>query len=792
MKKVFLFFIVVLFHFSAKAEHALCGKVLVNDEVQANTLVMLLGEDDSTYTDKNGHFCFDGLSPKVYYIMAEYDYFISPMEKVEVAQNVTGVVMKIDILSTDTVSIAALSAADRRRSISIKTEVVDLSKQALSSISVEQLMNRATGIRVRNSGGLGAEADIVVGGFTGKSIKFLIDGIPLDYLGSSMGITKIPSNMADYVEVYKGVLPTEIGADALGAAVNIVTRNPTKTGHRISYDVGSFNTHKVVVNSFVRLSKKLSFGVNAFYNYSKNNFKVDQLPIEDKTTGRTLYVKAPLFHNAYQQYSGDAYVNIEHRKWVDLLQIKFNAYAIDKEIQNDFSSRDKAYGAVYRKEHAYLVPSVLYKKNFLDNKLKLSQFLVFSSINFQFADTLRNAHFDWYGKKHRATSGSETGNNFSNLEEPIIKTRINNFTYRGLFTYSFNDNHQLILNVIENYLSRESDDLNRYRSKTTINYNRIIAGLGYKYLFLDSRLQALSQVKYLSSQTKGELLDVTTNRMEKAVQNSGWSFSQSLKYHSYTGWLLRASVENSYRLPDQMEIFGDNVHVLPSISLKPERSFNVNAGVRYQDRDLLSIEINLYYRNVKDMIKLKEISQLQAAYINLDNVRGYGFELEGAVYPVKGLELSGNLTYNDFRFKGSNSNLSKNEHFVNARVSNMPFYFGNANISYGLDDFFSSKSKLKMYWTYTYVHQFYLDYIEKQYEPDGILGLFGQSKVNTNRVIPVQQVHSSGLVWSYDLPKSRKIAVSGELNNIFDQSIFNNFKMQSAGRNYSVKMTVEI
>ncbi|MCO5231904.1 MAG: TonB-dependent receptor plug domain-containing protein [Chitinophagales bacterium] len=792
MKRIFaLAYSFLLLHSFGYAQYSICGKVTVNQQIKGQSWVSILGIDDSVATDKIGQYCFRNLPLGEYILAANTDGFMSEVQFISLKKDTNNVNFNIEILSTDTVSVVAERIAERRSNISIKTEIVDLSKQSLSSVSVEQLMNRASGIRVRNSGGLGSDADIVVGGFSGKSVKFLIDGIPIDYLGSSMGITKMPINMADYVEVYKGVLPTEIGVDALGAAVNIVTRRPDKTGYRLSYELGSFHTHKVGVNSFVRHSPKLSYGVDAFFNYSKNDFKVDHLPVSDEQTGKTKYIRAPLFHNGYRQFSADMYLNIEKRKWTDLLEIKLNAFTIKKDIQNDFASRDKAYGEVFRKEKAYIVPSVLYKKSFVDGKLKLSQFFVFSRINFQFADTLKNAYYDWLGQKYEASSSSETGNDFSNLKQSIIYTDVNNIIYRGLFSYQLNDDHKLILNIVENYVSRESDDMNKYHTRSTIDYNRLIVGAGYSYHFLDSRLQGLTQLKYLLSHTDGELINQATLKKEEPVQNSGWSFSQSLKYDSYSGWLIRASTENSYRLPDQMEIFGDNVHVLPNISLQPEKSFNVNLGVRYKKKGVGSIEVNSYYRNIRDMIKLKEITQLQAAYINLEHVRGYGVELEAAVFPVKNFEISGNLTYNEFRFKGSNSNISQNEHFVNARVSNMPFYFGNANVSYLFDKVFDQRSKLKLYWTYSYVHQFYLDYIEKQFEPDGFLGIFGNSKIYTNRIIPVQQVHSAGLIWSFDITNIQKVAVATELNNIFNQDVYNNFKMQSAGRNYSLKLTVE-
>src|SRR5699024_11187470 len=144
--------------------------------------------------------------------------------------------------------------------------------------------------------------------------------------------------------------------------------------------------------------------------------------------------------------------------------------------------------------------------------------------------------------------------------------------------------------------------------------------------------------------------------------------------------------------------------------------------------------------------------------------RGYGLELEGSYRPVDRLELSGNLTYNEFRFKGSNNNISKNEHFKNARVSNLPFYFGNAMAAYNFDNIINKQDDLRFYWSYSYVHQYYLDFVEKQYEPDGFLGLFGKSKISTNRVIPIQQVHTTGFVWTVPVDQRRTVSFSAELD----------------------------
>ena len=785
----FILLVLLAFSFSSSAQFTICGHVTIGGQKAEGVLVKFFDYPDSVLTNKHGGFCFTDVPSGKQLVYAEFENESSILLPLLVNENRSDIHLEI-VSSTDIegVTIIGSSAQERKKEHSIKTEVIDLEAHQLSSVSVEQLMDRTAGVKVRNSNGLGADADIIIGGFNGKSVKFLVDGIPLNYLGTSMSVTKMPTNMASYIEVYKGVLPTEIGIDALGAAVNIVTKQADKTYGAVSYQIGSFNTHRLTANAFIRKSDKFSFGINAFVNYSDNNFKVNDLPYDNLETGKTERITSRLFHNGYQQISGEAYVNFENRQWADEFKITLNSYTLGREMQSDFASRNRAYGEVSINEYAYVVPSIRYKKTFFDRKLQVSQFLVYSHIVNEFIDTLSNAYYDWKGVKHVAVGGSETGTDLSKLNDPIVTTATNNATYRGLFTYRLSNTQKLVFNITDTYIYRVADDLNAYNSKTNINYNRLIGALGYQYSLFSNRMEGLTQAKYLTSHSNGLLNDVF-EEAEETRQNGGFSLAQSLKWQTYNGWIFRASAENTYRLPDQTEVFGDNVFILPNLSLMPERSFNVNAGVAYGIKKYFKVEVNSYYRNIKDMIRLKDVTQFQANYQNIDNVSGFGLEVDAVVTPIENLELSGNITYNGFRFKGSNDNVNQNDHFVDARVSNMPFYFGNANIRYTFKKVFTKKDDLSIYWNYNYVHQYYLDFIEKQHEPDGFLGLYGKSKVHTNRVIPVQHIHSAGLIWSVRLSKDRKLGVSFEFNNIFDHDVYNHFKMQNAGRAFYTKFS---
>jgi outer membrane cobalamin receptor len=148
------------------------------------------------------------------------------------------IVSKVE-LSEVTVSAAAQGHFAGRQAI--RTTVVDVKPLETQPASLTELMNRSAGIRIRQTGGLGSETSIMLNGFGGKSIRYFKDGIPMDYLGEAFNFSIVPLTVIDRVEVYKGVLPVSLGADALGGAVNIVTRQlstppPThRGGKRLTY-----------------------------------------------------------------------------------------------------------------------------------------------------------------------------------------------------------------------------------------------------------------------------------------------------------------------------------------------------------------------------------------------------------------------------------------------------------------------------------------------------------------------------------------------------------------------------
>lgn len=767
------------------------GKLInaLDDQVE-NVEIRLVETNGKTLTNKEGRFIFKNLPPGNYNIYPIYDGFQFGIETIQIKSGeVQNVILHIEMMTydLDEVRLKTLSLSEKLKNSAIKSDIISVETNTRRANSVEDLVDKSPGVKIRNIGGLGSTSNVIVGGFQGNAVKFLYDDIPIDYLGSNYGLTKVPTNAISRVEIYKGVLPTKIGVDALGSAINIVPKNINKTSGTVSYETGSFDTHIATANASIKLNEHLYFGVNSFYNYSKNNYKVDDLPYKDPNSGKVAYIRERLFHNAFNQHSLEFSLQAYKLSWAESIEFKVNSYGLKKEIQNDPFSRARPFGEVYRRERGNFIPSVKYKNHFFENRLSVNQFLVFSQIYFEIFDLAKNVYYDWKGVAHPTNSGSEMGNML--LDKGYLENNFKQFTSRTNLNYLINEYFQIENNTVFSHYNRKSNvgDLNLNGT----NYNKLITNFALNSQFFDRKLESNTQFKFLLGNFAGQY-NASENPLEeniinKDVVNTGLSFSQALKYNVNAKSYVRLSYENTFRLPEQQELFGDNNFIIANYELTPEESRNMNLGYTFA-AETYGFEINTYYRDTKNLIRLKDINQYQATFLNLDNVKGFGVELQAHYEPLDNLRLSGNLTWNDFRLQSSNDSYENKEHFKNARIANMPFYYGNFSASYNVKEVLNLSTDLSFFWDYSYVHQYYLDYIEKQFEPNGFLGLFGNSKINTSRIIPNQQTHNFGFIYVRDFSK-QSISFSAELKNVFNEDVYNEFKMQSPGRHFRAKIT---
>ncbi len=662
----------------------------------------------------------------------------------------------------------------------IKAEVINTKAVREQPSTLVELMNRSAGIRIRQTGGLGSNAGLMMNGFQDRAIKNFKDGIPMDYLGAGYNISLVPVNMLERVEVYKGVLPTGLGADALGGAVNLVTKKSLYRYAEASYEIASFNTHRVSLNGlYTDTTRHFFIGADAFMNRSDNNYKVDVTVTDHETAARS-EAEVRLFHNKFTNYYAEAYGGLTSLRWADELRLGVTWFRINRQNQYG-SSMSQPFGAALSRQYS-VIPTLRYRKTF--GRLSLDQFLTRSDIHTQQVDTARGT-YDWYG--HFIPSPSRRGEIRANGS--LSDITFSYFTSRTNVSYRFNDAHKAEINAVSTHISRDGLDPRGLKMPETgqdilslpAKYYKFVGAAGLESVFLNERLtnNLIGKFYYYNTSTINVDVYGTALGEHRFVSNSSFGIAEALKFALTPATFFRVSAEAATRLPEQDEMFGDGNFHRSNFLLKPEKSVNINAGFRTEKRNAYNLEVNTFYRITRDLIIKVPIDFIFTQNKNVSDVMGLGLEADLNVYLTRWLRANGNFTYQDFRlFDTGNQLLEK------ARLRNTPYFFANFGANASLDRIAGS-GKLQLYYYFTFVREYYLDYIPKSQEPDGFLGLWGKARLDAPNVIPSQALHSIGFTYN---PVNERLAIGFQAKNIFNTNVYDNFRIQNAGRSFHVKV----
>lgn len=665
---------------------------------------------------------------------------------------------------------------------------IDLKAKYNFNGDFNQVLNTTTGIRIREEGGLGSNFNFSLNGFTGNQVKFFLDGIPMDNFGSSLTLNNFPTNMAERIEVYKGVLPVSLGTDALGGAVNIVSRsNPNYLD--LSYSIGSFNTHRASLNgAYTNTKTGFTVRTNTFYNYSDNDYKV-LVPIKDLTTssyGAEQWQRR--FHDQYKSATMQLEAGITGKRYADKFLVGVIVSGNDKDIQTGVVM-ERVFGSMTSNTRS-VIPTIKYKKSDIFFKgLDLNVYGAYNMTRFELIDTTAR-EYNWLGDyKNSASSsnGSVGGENG--------RTQNRNKDKEGLVTanlnYRIDAQQTLALNYVltdfhrSSYDSQNPDAIgNRFPSDLNKNVSGLAWNLDIRNKFTTSvfaKYYAMKAIGYTLKDpfTENERYEATTFK----YSNPGYGMASA--YFLHPNIQIKGSYEHAYRMPQGSEIFGDGIFVVYSVGLKPEKSDNINLGARYatssEKTHRISAEAGLIYRLTKDYIRLDQsVSGANRQMQNKGKVRTTGVEGELTYSFRKILFVSLNGTFQSIIDKqefeqsgGFTGGITKNITY-NFRLPNLPYLFGNANVGFNLPTNPESKRALSVNYSLNYVQKYYLVYAE-----------LGESAANNRYIIPRQFAHNISA--NYALAGSR-YNISVECRNFTNNLLYDSYRLQKPGRSVSAKL----
>ena len=646
--------------------------------------------------------------------------------------------------------------------------------------TLSEALSKAPGMKIRESGGVGSDMAVTMDGFSGKHVKVFIDGVPQEGVGSSFGLNNIPVNFADRIEVYRGVVPVGFGSDAIGGVINIVTpRRQRRWFLDASYSFGSFNTHKSYINFGQTFKSGFKYEINAFQNYSDNNYYVDS-PVEDFVTGainRKKLEHVRRFNDTYHNEAVVAKLGFVNKSWADRLLFGFTYSHMYKEVQTGVR-QEIVYGQKHR--HGYsLMPSVEYsKRNLLVKGLDVAFNANYNRNNTTNVDTA-SVKYNWRGETAQLNSPGE---------QSYMNSRALNNNWSAVLTanYRLGDKHVVTFNNVFNTFNRSNEDLTTIPpgkdefSKVT---SKNIAGVSYRYMPTRT-INITAFGKQYHQHVSGP---VATSSAQDSYQNT----SRTVDYFGYgaagtwfmpLGLQLKASYEKAYRLPTIEEMFGDEDLEMGDISLRPESSHNVNLNLSYNanfGNNNIYVEAGLIYRDTRDYIQ-RNIMALSggksaATYVNYGKVLTKGFNISARYNFSKWFSLGGNITQMNVRDNMPTTQGSTQPNLAyKVRIPNLPYLFADSDFNFYWHGLGKKGNVLTVSYDNQYTHSFSY-YSENIGEQTG------------DYVVPNQFSHN--LMFSYSMDRGR-YNLSLECRNFTDAKLYDNFSLQKAGRAFYGKVRV--
>ena len=278
MKRYILFIITVLLLWqnamaedvdTKKSDSHIFGHVLEKStkEHLPYVTIKIKGTTIGVTTDASGHYFLRNLPLGDLTIEVSMVGFRTITKDIKVSKGMTYEVnFELDegTVSLDEVVVSANRNNTTRRQSSSLVSVVGVKMlEATSSKTLSDGLKFQPGLRVENNCQNCGTTQLRINGLEGPYSQILIDSRPvIGALSGVYSLEQIPANMIERIEVIRGGGSVMLGGNAIGGAVNIITREPIRNS-------GEFSHTTTAINGFGSFENNTTFNasiVNDAYN----------------------------------------------------------------------------------------------------------------------------------------------------------------------------------------------------------------------------------------------------------------------------------------------------------------------------------------------------------------------------------------------------------------------------------------------------------------------------------------------------------------------------------------------
>jgi len=668
--------------------------------------------------------------------------------------------------------------------------VVDLERQKQQSTDMGEVLARTPGLVVRRSGGVGSDIRISLNGLYDKAVRQFVDSVPLWMTALPENAGSLPVNLFERIEIYRGVVPLRLAADALGGAINFVTDKHYENHGSVSFQTGSFGTYRgTALAQYRHEPSHFVARVMGYGDSVKNNYKVDVEVQND--TGRLSAEKVRLFHKAYSAYGGAVEAGFIDTAWAKRFLVRGFISGSKTEIQHN-QVMSVPYGEPWWQDRSYGA-ALIYDQNFGDHVV----------LNTTTNYAHRTAHledlgqyvYNWRGE--RVWGPTEPGE----IEvDPLDKTVWrNSFFHRSMLEWMITPEHVVLASLTPLFSSQTGRDARwEANSPDPLEANNtllnMVSGLGYELNLVpmpgapaDPKLRRRGTDFHLQNTLnfKSYLYRVASTENQPglgarthSVDSHDFGIADGIRWALTRELFLKGSYEYARRLPDPVEIFGDGALVTANQDLVPEVSHNANAGVlldwkETQAGDFMAMA-NVAYRNTRDMIVLLGTPQ----YLTYRNVyHAVTWAGEGGLTwtsPRRYVTLDWSGTYNDSRNRSESGTFAE---YVGDPIPNRSPFGTSWGARLEFSGVLMKKDRVEPFYQGRYTEGFY-----RSWKSQGITEFKDR--------VEDQVAHDVGLTYILAWAHVR-LTNTLEMQNVANAALYDDFGVQRPGRAFYWKVMAE-
>ncbi|MDB5208132.1 MAG: TonB-dependent receptor [Flavisolibacter sp.] len=484
--------------------------------------------------------------------------------------------------------------------------VITISRQQLEragSRDLAQVITELGGVFINGyTSNAGKEKNIYVRGGKVDYTLITIDGIPVydaSGIGSNFDIRNLPVDNVERVEILKGSQSTLYGSDAIAGVINIISRKGGSKPFSVSGTAhyGSYNTKRgnIGVNGTAK-----AFDYNIGYSHlSTKGFSEAQQPYNAVTKfDRDKYnqnaVQASFGVQAAKNFRIQPFIRyskssgaLDNDAFTDELDFNYTAKNLQSGVRNSLGLGKSQLNVLYQFNKT--------DRGYLDDSTQSRNgFYIYNQSAYKAAEHFAEAFIVYPFNALKLTAGGDF--------------RSSNTDYNALQVSPFGRSKPV-------------------QSGDSVKQNQVGVYAALNYAINNFNIEGGGRFNHHSEYGNNAAFNV----------NPSYFINKRVK--------VFANASSGYKVPSLYQLFSK----YGNRELKPETSLNLEGGAQFFSKDGKANVRAIYFnRHVKDVIAFFfNSSTFQSSYINQDDQKDYGIELDGSINLTDKISVKGFYTYVD-------------------------------------------------------------------------------------------------------------------------------------------------